>query len=241
MIPFDAARRSDKISAGPQSQILDGSSWEDSQRMRDAHVSGTGEHLIVVGAASKGIIEREFQHNAQIYRQLYQPNPFASETDEDLEKYRREVEMKMRKERGELDPYPATSPIRRGDVSPPHSAESCSLMQLKPDMSGSLTQETTFDASSNRTTTRLTEKKPSGVSSIGGYFRRVRSERPSANRSHETSNLNGEREHTAGSEDEDKKEKKKKKGFKTPSFLKRGKKEKKNKSAHGGEEEEEEE
>lgn len=30
----------------------------------------------------------------QVYRQLYAPNPFATETDEDIQKYIKEVEMK---------------------------------------------------------------------------------------------------------------------------------------------------
>lgn len=50
----------------------------------------------MIGAASKGIIERDFRHNAQIYRQLYQPNPFASETDDDIQRYMSEVEQKTR-------------------------------------------------------------------------------------------------------------------------------------------------
>lgn len=58
---------------------------------QDAETSGTQEKIII-GAASKGIIDREYRHNAQIYRQLYQPNPFASETDEDIQKYIKEVE-----------------------------------------------------------------------------------------------------------------------------------------------------
>lgn len=48
----------------------------------------------MIGAASKGIIDREYRHNAQIYKQLYQPNPFASETDQDIQKYLSDVEQK---------------------------------------------------------------------------------------------------------------------------------------------------
>ena len=33
-------------------------------------MSGTGDHVVVVGAASKGIIQREFQHHAMVYRQI---------------------------------------------------------------------------------------------------------------------------------------------------------------------------
>lgn len=51
---------------------------------------------VVIGAASKGIIQRQHQHNAQVYKQLYQPNPFANETDEDLENYKREITRKQK-------------------------------------------------------------------------------------------------------------------------------------------------
>lgn len=33
-------------------------------------MSGTGDHVVVVGAASKGIIQREFQHHAMVYRRV---------------------------------------------------------------------------------------------------------------------------------------------------------------------------
>lgn len=35
---------------------------------QDANTSGTGDHVVVVGAASKGIIQRDFQHHAMVYR-----------------------------------------------------------------------------------------------------------------------------------------------------------------------------
>lgn len=56
-------------------------------------MSGTQER-VMIGAASKGIIEREYRHNAQIYRQLYQPNPFVSATDEDIQNYMVYVQQK---------------------------------------------------------------------------------------------------------------------------------------------------
>lgn len=52
--------------------------------------------MVVIGTASKGIIDRQHQHNAQVYGQLYAANPFSHETDEDLNKYIREVELKSR-------------------------------------------------------------------------------------------------------------------------------------------------
>ena len=35
-----------------------------------------GEQVILVGAASKGIIQRDYQHNAVVFRAPYAKNPF---------------------------------------------------------------------------------------------------------------------------------------------------------------------
>uniref|UniRef100_A0A0N5B0F5 Aldolase_II domain-containing protein n=1 Tax=Syphacia muris TaxID=451379 RepID=A0A0N5B0F5_9BILA len=80
-------------SAGPQSQILDGVSYEEMAQIRPSGM-GQMDRVVMIGTASKGIIDRQHQHNAQVYRQLYAPNPFATETDEDIQKYIKEVEMK---------------------------------------------------------------------------------------------------------------------------------------------------
>ncbi|EFN85994.1 uncharacterized protein LOC105181901 isoform X2 [Harpegnathos saltator] len=93
-------RRADKISAGPQSHILEGVSWEEAKKMQDATISGTGEQVVLVGAASKGIIQRGFQHNAMVYKTPYAKNPFDAVTDQELDQYKREIE---RKQKG--DPY----------------------------------------------------------------------------------------------------------------------------------------
>nr|XP_033322366.1 protein hu-li tai shao isoform X1 [Megalopta genalis] len=93
-------RRADKISAGPQSHILEGVTWEEAKKMQDATISGTGEQVVLVGAASKGIIQRGFQHNAMVYKTPYAKNPFDAVTDQELDQYKKEVE---RKQKG--DPY----------------------------------------------------------------------------------------------------------------------------------------
>jgi adducin len=51
-----------------------------------------------VGAASKGIIQRGFQHNAMVYKTPYAKNPFDQISDAEIEKYKKDVE---RKQRGE--------------------------------------------------------------------------------------------------------------------------------------------
>ena len=47
--------------------------------------------MIVVGAASKGIIQRDHQHNAVVFKQTYASNPFSGVSEDDVEKYKQEV------------------------------------------------------------------------------------------------------------------------------------------------------
>lgn len=69
---------------------------------QDANISATGDQVILVGAASKGIIQRGFQHNAMVYKTPYAKNPFDTITDEELEEYKKVVE---RKQKGESCRY----------------------------------------------------------------------------------------------------------------------------------------
>ncbi|XP_063912463.1 uncharacterized protein Hts isoform X3 [Zophobas morio] len=93
-------RRADKISAGPQSHILEGVTWEEARKMQDATVTQTGDQVVLMGAASKGIIQRGHQHNAMVYKSPYAKNPFDSVTDEELDEYKKVVEKKAK---GEYD------------------------------------------------------------------------------------------------------------------------------------------
>ncbi|GBL60522.1 Protein hu-li tai shao, partial [Araneus ventricosus] len=58
----------------------------------------SGDQVVLVGAASKGIIQREFQHNAMVYKTAYAKNPFDNISDQDLEEYKKIVEKKQRGE-----------------------------------------------------------------------------------------------------------------------------------------------
>lgn len=58
-----------------------------------------GDQVVLVGAASKGIIQREYQHNAMVYKSAYSKNPFDNITEQDLDEYKKIVE---RKQRGEI-------------------------------------------------------------------------------------------------------------------------------------------
>lgn len=57
-----------------------------------------GDQTIVIGAASKGIIQRDHQHNAVVYRSYYSANPFESMSEAEMDAYKQEVE---RREQGE--------------------------------------------------------------------------------------------------------------------------------------------
>ena len=63
-------------------------------------MSGASDTVIVVGAASKGIIQRAHQHNAVVFKAPYAQNPFESVTDGDMESYKRDVEQRSRGEGG---------------------------------------------------------------------------------------------------------------------------------------------
>lgn len=54
-----------------------------------------------MGAASKGIIQRGFQHNATVYKAPYAKNPFDNVTDDELNEYKRTVERKKKSIHGE--------------------------------------------------------------------------------------------------------------------------------------------
>jgi adducin len=92
------------ISSGNLSQILDGVTWDELKRAGTDAVDGqkSTEQTIIVGAASKGIIQRDHQHNAKVYKTAYAKNPFDDITDAQLEEYKRLV---ARKQRGEDVPY----------------------------------------------------------------------------------------------------------------------------------------
>ncbi|KRY47023.1 Adducin-related protein 1 [Trichinella britovi] len=229
------ARRVDTVSAGPQSKVLEPVTWQEIDKLKEAELNAV-EEKVIIGAASKGIIERDFRHNAQIYQQLYQPNPFASETDEDIKAYLKEVE----KKREFYDDHHA---VEQPDASP--SPESVSLMLAARDhhaqpycdetpTSTGRSRVTTFDASSDRTTTSTANvfAYPKLISDVSASTGNWLFHRSKSDRFHRSilSDHNTTTEEKAFSEDESRssgKKDKKKKKFKPASFFSRGKKEKK--------------
>merc|ERR1719259_1353856 len=85
-------RRIGNVSAGPTSHLLEGVTWEEVRRMQDATVSDVSDHTVLVGAASKGIIQRDFQHNAVVYKTPCAKNPFDAVSDAELDEYKTLVE-----------------------------------------------------------------------------------------------------------------------------------------------------
>uniref|UniRef100_A0A914EHP8 Class II aldolase/adducin N-terminal domain-containing protein n=1 Tax=Acrobeloides nanus TaxID=290746 RepID=A0A914EHP8_9BILA len=162
-------RRKGTTSAGPQSQILDGVTYEDLSLHKDTESSvlESKDHPVIIGTASKGIIDRQYQHNAQVYRQLYAPNPFASETDEEIQKYFKEVEMKSRSASA-MDRTIASSPL---DYTIPESptpeiiTSSISLPQASSIPSSRYRYVTRFDETNDEISTTYLELSANSYSS----------------------------------------------------------------------------
>jgi len=73
--------------------------FNSNQFLKDPHQTSS-EPIVVVGAASKGIIKRDQQNNAVVYKSYYAQNPFAHMDNDEIEKYKREVEQNQMREQG---------------------------------------------------------------------------------------------------------------------------------------------
>jgi len=86
-------RRAGGITAGPESKVLEGNDWE--APMQDGKT--VVDHVdYKVGAASKGIIQRDFQHHATVFNSAYARNPFDNVSADELAEYRRIIDAKNR-------------------------------------------------------------------------------------------------------------------------------------------------
>ncbi|KAL1505711.1 hypothetical protein ABEB36_005214 [Hypothenemus hampei] len=220
-------RRADKISAGPQSHILEGVTWEEARKMQDAAVTQTGisilgDQVVLMGAASKGIIQRGHQHNAMVYKSPYAKNPFDCVTDEELEDYKKVIEKKAK---GEYDTDYSES---EGLSSAQLNKRFDSLHLRSPTSATSETEEESRDEPRVlriETTTAPKPSQPEVVLSDGENT--VNGDQSDA---HISTLSHSSKEDRSISEGSPKKDKKKKKGLRTPSFLKK-KKEKKSRDA----------
>ncbi|XP_047109927.1 protein hu-li tai shao isoform X2 [Schistocerca piceifrons] len=141
-------RRADKITSGPQSHILEGVSWEEAKKLQDANISATGDQVILVGAASKGIIQRGFQHNALVYKTPYAKNPFDTVTDEELEEYKKVVERKQRGEsfdEDQTESEPLSSSLQNSRPTNEDSMPATKSPLMSPTSAASETEEESRD------------------------------------------------------------------------------------------------
>lgn len=58
-------------------------------------INSSGDNVVLVGAASKGIIQRDFQHNAMVYKSAYQKNPFDGITDQVCKMFKQKDKLKI--------------------------------------------------------------------------------------------------------------------------------------------------
>lgn len=103
-------RRAGGITAGPESEVLKGgATWEEAaEQVRAASAAGGGFGYGMedgpgykVGAASKGIIQRDYQHHATVFKSPYAKNPFDNISAEELQEYKRIIDSKNRKDGGD--------------------------------------------------------------------------------------------------------------------------------------------
>ncbi|XP_073996085.1 adducin 1-like protein hts isoform X19 [Rhodnius prolixus] len=235
-------RRADKITSGPQSHILDeGVSWDEAKKLQDANISMTGDQVIMVGTASKGIIQRGFQHNATVYKTPYAKNPFDYVSDQELEDYKKVV---IRKQKGDYydEDQSESEPLSSSAALPPSG-----VIKSPP-------SETEDDSRTEPRVLRIETKTvpvPSQaevvLSDVDDYpslhVERSKSQRYPPNKgentyngdhsdahqstfSHSSKEVSGSPTKDLSTEDSPKKDKKKKKGLRTPSFLKKKSKKK---------------
>ncbi|KAF4098988.1 hypothetical protein G5714_021018 [Onychostoma macrolepis] len=196
----------DKKTAGPQSQVLSGAVVDRS------YVQG---ELVT---ASKAIIEKEYQPRVVVSKTG--PNPFNKLTDQELEEYRREVELKQKGPEGQ------TPEVEEGKVPSATCTPPSSPMRVEEEIQ----QEQTFKDESDSATLRQTlpDLTPDEASEVAA----LPAEDPAPGQTDSAPQPEGE-EPVAGDdaagdhgsdESPNKSPSKKKKKFRTPSFLKKNKK-----------------
>lgn len=142
----------DNISSGPQSKILEGMTWEEAEKLKESLIKGgaaPGSHeVIMMGAASKGIIKREQQHNATVYKTYYQANPFANvDENEDMEAYQKQVESNKLQEQDGTEIVEVTTVV----AGPPPDLEVSSSPAAQPSSPAKSLTSTHSDAELDQT------------------------------------------------------------------------------------------
>lgn len=160
-------RLKNAVSSGPQSQILDGVTWDELKNAdsveADGNTSKNHEQTILVGAASKGIIQRNHQLDANVYKTPYAKNPFDNISDLELEEYKRLVE---RKQRGEEVPYEEIPENMRHLLSEPVGVASDNRTSGIGSPGSPLSEDESERGGASKKKDK--EKKKRGFSLIGG-------------------------------------------------------------------------
>ncbi|XP_072309291.1 alpha-adducin isoform X10 [Eucyclogobius newberryi] len=194
--------------AGPQSQVL--------------YSGSTVERTYIQGelvTASKAIIEKEYQPRVIVSKQG--PNPFTKLTDQELDEYRKEVELKQKGLEEQIEEpeeeeaakdlpasTPPSTPVQAEEESLPDQtfkdeSDAATLRQTLPDL--------TPDDPSDATALPVEDSAPAAEDSAPAPTNTAEGEEPPE----------GEQE---GDDSPSKSPSKKKKKFRTPSFLKKNKK-----------------
>merc|ERR1719320_1668963 len=225
-------------------------SWEEARQMADAHPSAVGEpYGMKVGAASKGIIQRDFQHHATVFKSPYAKNPFDSVSNEELEEYKRIIN---KKNKGDSSPAsPVLEEDTNGDTTDPGLRDVEVSKQHAPQPTtpskefigdDDVDSQADFKAALERS---LSTRQPGREGINNEFFERNTPRSKSLGRGLKGEHTNYEEEtdgnrtfsegegDTSRATDPDSapspKKEKKKKGLRTPSFLKKKKKDKKEK------------
>jgi len=233
-------RRLGGVHAGPESKVLDGLSWEEVKSMQEAQPSQVDGNYqgMKIGAASKGIIQRDFQHHATVFKSPYAKNPFDSVSNDELEEYKRIIDRKQRGETSPIqeDPGDTTDPgMREVTVSTVRVAhpttptkEYLGEAEFRDQLERSLSMRHTSPSSQFQRDTLRSRSlgRPGGGAAAGGGDQTCGDEETDGNRTFSEGEGDTSR---ATDPDSALSPKKKKKGLRTPSFLKKKKKDKKEK------------
>ncbi|XP_077354615.1 alpha-adducin isoform X7 [Festucalex cinctus] len=193
--------------AGPQSQVLCAGSVVERNFQQGELVT-----------ASKAIIEKEYQPKVIVSKQG--PNPFNKLTDQELDEYRREVELKQK---GPEDQEQLAEP--EGDEEAKNPKATCTPPSTPVRAEEETLPEPTFKDDSDAATLRqtlpdLTPDDPSDAPALPAED----SDAVPAPAATETADDVEESTAAEGDESPSKSPSKKKKKFRTPSFLKKNKK-----------------
>ncbi|XP_065099741.1 alpha-adducin isoform X9 [Paramisgurnus dabryanus] len=194
----------DKKSAGPQSQLLTGAVVDRS------YVQG---ELVT---ASKAIIEKEYQPRVIVTKTG--PNPFNKLTNQEMEEYYREVELKQKGQEGQTQ---ETEEVPSGTCTPPSSPV---CLDEEPTQQNQSSKDESDAATLKQTLPDLTPDESTEVTTLPAEDPAPEQTDPAPQHEGEEPAGDDAAGDPGSDESPNKSPSKKKKKFRTPSFLKKNKK-----------------